>query len=42
MAVALPDGNLIVPVIHHADQYDLAGLARKVNDLASNGQEKIN
>jgi 2-oxoglutarate dehydrogenase E2 component (dihydrolipoamide succinyltransferase) len=34
MAVALPNGNLIVPVIHHADQYKLPDLARKVNDLA--------
>ena len=34
MAAALPNGNLIVPVIHHADQYNLAGLAKKVNDLA--------
>lgn len=39
MAVALPDGNLIVPVIHHADQYDLAGLARKVNELAKKARE---
>ncbi len=34
MGVALPDGNLIVPVIHQADQYSLVGLAKKVNDLA--------
>ncbi len=34
VAVALPDGNLIVPVIHHADKYDLVGLTRKINDLA--------
>jgi len=34
MAAALPSGNLIVPVIKHADQYNLAGLAKKVNDLA--------
>ena len=34
MAVALPSGNLIVPVIHNADQYNLVGLANKVNDLA--------
>ena len=34
MAVALPDGNLIVPVIHHADQYELPELAKKVNDMA--------
>ena len=39
MAVALPDGNLIVPVIHHADQYDLPGLARKVNELAKKARE---
>lgn len=34
MAVALPSGNLIVPVIRNADQYNLVGLANKVNDLA--------
>jgi 2-oxoglutarate dehydrogenase E2 component (dihydrolipoamide succinyltransferase) len=34
MAVALPSGNLIVPVIHNADQYNLVGLTKKVNDLA--------
>ena len=34
MAAALPSGNLIVPVIKHADQYNLQGLARQVNDLA--------
>jgi 2-oxoglutarate dehydrogenase E2 component (dihydrolipoamide succinyltransferase) len=39
MAVALPDGNLIVPVIHHADQYDLPGLAKKVNELAKKARE---
>ena len=33
MATALPSGNLIVPVINHADQLNLVGLA-KVNDLA--------
>ena len=35
MAAALPSGNLIVPVIKHADQYNLQGLARQINDLAS-------
>ncbi len=35
MAAALPNGNLIVPVIHGADNLSLAGLARKVNDLAA-------
>ena len=35
MAAALPSGNLIVPVIRHADQYNLQGLTRQVNDLAS-------
>jgi len=35
MAAALPDGNLIVPVIKNADQLNLVGLAKKVNDLAS-------
>ncbi len=39
MAVALPDGNLIVPVIHNADQYNLKGLIFKVNDLARRARE---
>lgn len=34
MAVALPNGNLIVPVIHEADSYSLIGLTKKINDLA--------
>ncbi|MBX2964480.1 MAG: 2-oxo acid dehydrogenase subunit E2 [Cyclobacteriaceae bacterium] len=39
MAVALPSGNLIVPVIKNADQYSLAGLAKAVNDLALRARE---
>lgn len=35
MAAALPDGNLIVPVIKDADQLNLLGMAKKVNDLAN-------
>ena len=35
MAAALPDGNLIVPVIKNADQLNLVGMTRQVNDLAS-------
>ncbi|MEM6844346.1 MAG: dihydrolipoamide acetyltransferase family protein [Bacteroidota bacterium] len=34
IAVALPSGNLIVPVIKNADQLSLLGLAKQVNDLA--------
>lgn len=34
LAAALPNGNLIVPVIKSADKLNLAGLAEKVNDLA--------
>ncbi|TAE50872.1 MAG: 2-oxo acid dehydrogenase subunit E2 [Bacteroidetes bacterium] len=34
VAVALPNDNLIVPVIRHADRLNLAGLAGAVNDLA--------
>ena len=34
MAAALPDGNLIVPVIRNADQLNLVGMAKAVNDLA--------
>ena len=35
MAAALPDGNLIVPVIKNADQLNLVGMAKAVNDLAN-------
>jgi len=35
MAVALPTGNLIVPVIRNADQKNLLGLTKSVNDLAN-------
>lgn len=34
MAVALPDGNLIVPVVKNADRLNLPELARQVNDLS--------
>ena len=34
MAAALPDGNLIVPVLKNADQLSLQGLTKQVNDLA--------
>lgn len=33
LATALPNGNLIVPVIKHADQKNLLGLTKNVNDL---------
>ncbi|MBL8002017.1 MAG: 2-oxo acid dehydrogenase subunit E2 [Flavobacteriales bacterium] len=39
MAAALPSGNLIVPVIRNADQLNLVGLAKKVNDLAKRARE---
>lgn len=39
MAVALPSGNLIVPVIRNADQFNLTGLAKKVNDLARRARD---
>lgn len=35
MAAALPSGNLIVPVIKNADELNLLGLTKAVNDLAS-------
>jgi 2-oxoglutarate dehydrogenase E2 component (dihydrolipoamide succinyltransferase) len=35
MATALGDGNLIVPVIKDADQLNLRGLSKRVNDLAN-------
>jgi 2-oxoglutarate dehydrogenase E2 component (dihydrolipoamide succinyltransferase) len=34
MATALPNGNLIVPVIRDADRLSIVGLAKSVNDLA--------
>jgi len=40
VAVALPSGNLIVPVIKNADQLNLTGISKKVNDLA--GRARIN
>lgn len=39
MAVALPSGNLIVPVIHNADQLNILGLTKRVNDLAKRARE---
>ncbi|MDG5492057.1 dihydrolipoamide acetyltransferase family protein [Psychroserpens sp. SPM9] len=39
MAAALPDGNLIVPVIKDADQLNLVGMTKKVNDLASRARD---
>jgi 2-oxoglutarate dehydrogenase E2 component (dihydrolipoamide succinyltransferase) len=39
MAVALPSGNLIVPVIKNADQFNITGLAKAVNDLAKRARE---
>lgn len=38
MATALPSGNLIVPVIRNADQYNLVGLTKQVNTLADNAR----
>ena len=35
MATALPSGNLIVPVIKNADNLNLTGLTKQVNDLAN-------
>ncbi|QNR23693.1 dihydrolipoamide acetyltransferase family protein [Croceimicrobium hydrocarbonivorans] len=39
MAAALPSGNLIVPVIKNADNYNLVGLTKQVNDLARRARE---
>ena len=39
MATALPDGNLIVPVIRNADHLNLVGLAKAVNDLSIRARE---
>lgn len=43
MATALPNGNLIVPVIKNADQKNLVGMAKTVNDLANRARaNKLN
>jgi len=39
MAAALPSGNLIVPVIKNADEKNLIGLTKAVNDLAQRARE---
>jgi len=39
MAVALPSGNLIVPVIRNADQFNISGLAKVVNDFAKRARD---
>jgi len=39
MATALPSGNLIVPVIKNADQMNLYGLTKAVNDLANRARQ---
>lgn len=38
MATALPNGNLIVPVIKYADQFNIIGLAKQVNRLANSAR----
>lgn len=40
IATALPDGNLIVPVIKKSEELNLTGIARSVNDLASRARNK--
>jgi 2-oxoglutarate dehydrogenase E2 component (dihydrolipoamide succinyltransferase) len=39
MAAALPSGNLIVPVIKNADQLNLVGMAKAVNDLGNRAKQ---
>lgn len=39
MAAALPGGNLIVPVIKNADQLNLVGMTKAVNDLATRARD---
>jgi 2-oxoglutarate dehydrogenase E2 component (dihydrolipoamide succinyltransferase) len=39
MAAALPSGNLIVPVIKNADQLNLLGITKAVNDLANRARQ---
>ena len=41
MAVALPSGNLIVPVIKNADSLSLVGLTKQVNDLAKRARNNL-
>ena len=40
IATALPDGNLIVPVIKNADQLSLNGLAKAINALVDKARNK--
>ncbi|HZK07286.1 MAG TPA: dihydrolipoamide acetyltransferase family protein [Bacteroidales bacterium] len=43
MATALPNGNLIVPVIKDADELNMIGMAKRVNDLADRARNnKLN
>ena len=39
IAVALPNGNLIVPVIKNADSFSLNGLSKKINDMAKRARD---
>ncbi|WP_158856997.1 dihydrolipoamide acetyltransferase family protein [Lunatibacter salilacus] len=39
IAVALPNGNLIVPVIKNADTFSLNGLSKKINDMAKRARD---
>ncbi len=39
MATALPNGNLIVPVVRNADHLNLVGLTKAVNDLANRARQ---
>lgn len=39
IAVALPNGNLIVPVIKNADTHSLNGLSKKINDIARRARD---
>jgi 2-oxoglutarate dehydrogenase E2 component (dihydrolipoamide succinyltransferase) len=43
IAVALPNGNLIVPVVKNADQKNLLGITSSINELANNARNnKLN
>lgn len=43
IATALPNGNLIVPVVHHADKKNLSGIAKRVNELVNRARDnKLN
>jgi 2-oxoglutarate dehydrogenase E2 component (dihydrolipoamide succinyltransferase) len=39
VATALPDGNLIVPVLHQVNNYSITGIASKLNDIVARARK---